>query len=81
LANIQKPYSLSTRSKGYADEQLLALPSGLRGQAGERLLDGHSLKDIAGMTINDILGLKIESIGKKRAELCYNHFNRRTDNA
>ena len=79
-ALYQKSYSLSAKSKGYADDRLLALPSGLRGQAGERLLDGHSLKDIANMTADSILNLKVEGIGKKRAELCYNHFNRRVDN-
>lgn len=79
-ALYQKPYSLSARSKGYADERLLALPSGLRGQAGERLLDSRSLRDIANMSSEDILSAKIEGIGKKRATLCYNHFNRRSNN-
>lgn len=72
----QKPYSLSAKSKGYADERLLALPSGLRGKAGEKLLNNHSLRDIANMTTEQILEAKVDGIGKKRAELCYNHFNR-----
>lgn len=80
-ALYQKPYSLSAKSKGYADDRLLALPSGLRGKAGEKLLDRHSLKDIASMTTESILSLKVDGIGKKRAELCYNHFNRRSNNA
>jgi len=80
-ALYQKPYSLSARSKGYADERLLALPSGLRGQAGERLLDGKSLRDIANMTAEEIIKLGVDGIGKKRATLCFEHFNRRTDNA
>lgn len=80
-ALYQKPYSLSARSKGYADERLLALPSGLRGKAGQCLLQGHSLQDIANMTAEQILSLKLEGIGKKRSELCYNHFNRRDSNA
>ena len=80
-ALYQKPYSLSAKSKGYADERLLALPSGLRGQAGERLLNGRNLREIANMSADDILKVKIDGIGKKRADLCYNHFNRRTDNA
>jgi len=80
-ALYQKPYSLSARSKGYADERLLALPSGLRGKAGMGLLNGRSLKDIASMTTEQILCEKIDGIGNKRAELCYNHFNRRTNNA
>jgi len=82
MANAsQKPYSLSARSKGYADERLLALPSGLRGQAGEKLLDSRSLRDIANMTAEQILSKKVEGIGKKRATLCFEHFNRRTNNA
>ena len=56
-------YSLSARSKGYADERLLALPSGLRGQAGERLLDNKSLRDIANMSSDEILSAKIDGIG------------------
>jgi len=77
----QKPYSLSARSKGYADERLLGLPSGLRGQTGERLLDGRSLRDIANMSADEILQARIEGIGKKRATLIEQHFTRRTDNA
>ena len=80
-ALYQKPYSLSARSKGYADERLLALPSGLRGQAGERLLDGKSLRDIANMTVEQILEAKVDGIGKKRAMLVEQHFTRRSDNA
>lgn len=76
-ALYQKPYSLSARSKGYADERLLALPSGLRGQAGARLLNSKSIRDIANMTAEQILRLKVDGIGKKRAELCYQHFNRK----
>lgn len=80
-ALYQKPYSLSAKSKGYADERLLALPSGLRGEAGEALLNSRSIRDIANMTAEQILEAKVDGIGKKRAELCYNHFNRRIDNA
>lgn len=80
-ALYQKLYSLSARSKGYADERLLALPSGLRGQAGERLLGSRSLRDIANMSASDILSAKIEGIGKKRAMLAEQHFTRRNNNA
>ena len=79
-ALYMKPYSLSARSKGYADERLLALPSGLRGKAGERLLNSRSLRDIANMSSDEILSAKVDGIGKKRANLCFEHFNRRTDN-
>lgn len=80
-ALYQKPYSLSAKSKGYADERLLALPSGLRGKAGEGLLDSRSLRDIANMTTEEILEAKVAGIGKKRATLVEQHFTRRVDNA
>jgi len=80
-ALYQKPYSLSARSKGYADERLLALPSGLRGKAGEKLLDGRSLREISNMSADNVLEAKIDGIGKKRAMLVEQHFTRRTDNA
>ena len=76
-ALYQKPYSLSAKSKGYADERLLALPSGLRGKAGEKLLDGRSLREIANMSAENILVTKIDGIGKKRAMLVEQHFTRR----
>jgi len=79
-ALYQKPYSLSAKSKGYADERLLGLPSGLRGKAGEKLLNGRSLREIANMSSDDVLKAKIEGIGKKRAMLVEQHFTRRTDN-
>ena len=80
-ALFQKPYSLSAKSKGYADERLLGLPSGLRGKAGEKLLDGKSLREIANMSAEDILSAGIDGIGKKRAMLVEQHFARRVNNA
>lgn len=80
-ALYQKPYSLSAKSKGYVDDRLLALPSGLRGKAGEKLLDGRSLREIANMQAEQILSKKIDGIGKKRAKLVEQHFARRADNA
>jgi len=73
----QKPYSLSARSKGYVDERLLALPSGLRGKAGEALLNGRSLRDIANMSTSQILSTRTEGIGEKRANLIYQHFGQK----
>jgi ERCC4-type nuclease len=78
-ALYQKPYSLSARSKGYADERVLALPSGLRGKAGEELLKGRSLREIACMSKEEILRLKIRNIGQKRADLVNKHFERNGD--
>ncbi len=79
-ALYQQPYSLSARSKGYADERLLALPSGLRGKAGEALLEGRTIKEIANMSNEEILALGVKNIGEKRAFLVESHFNRRSNN-
>jgi len=75
-ALYQKPYSLSARSKGYQDERLLALPCGLRGKAGENLLAGRSLQQIANMDTKQILSLGIDGIGMKRASLIPEHFKK-----
>jgi ERCC4-type nuclease len=80
-ALYQKPYSLSARSRGYADERLLALPSGLRGKVGELLLKDKTLREIANMTSEEILTLGVSNIGEKRARLVFEHFNRRGNNA
>ena len=60
---------------------MLGLPSGLRGKAGEKLLDGKSLREIANMSAEDILSAGIDGIGKKRAMLVEQHFARRVNNA
>ena len=80
-ALYQHPYSLSARSKGYADERLLALPSGLRGKAGEALLEGRTLLDIANMSPEQILALKINNIGEKRTNLIFEHFRKGKENS
>jgi len=80
-ALYQHPYSLSARSKGYADERLLALPSGLRGKAGELLLEGRTIREIANMTAEEVLALRIKNIGEKRAKLAFQHFNRKEEHA
>jgi ERCC4-type nuclease len=72
----QKPYSLSARSKGYSDERLLALPSGLRGASGKKLLQGRSLQQIASMTTEELT--QIEGIGAKRADTIVQHFQKVT---
>lgn len=78
-ALYQKPYSMASRSRAWADDRMLALPSGVRGATGEKLLaEFGSLKAIA---IANILGLKaVKGVGLKKAELIYRHFNRETNN-
>jgi ERCC4-type nuclease len=77
-ALYQKSYSLSARSKEFTDDRVLAFPSGVRGKSGMKVLEGRSLADIGLMEVEDFI--EIEGVGKKRAQLIYDHFNRR-DNA
>jgi len=77
-ALLQKPYSLSSKSKGYIDDRVLSLPSGTRGKTGEKVLETFgSIRAIANASSDNLL--TIEGIGKKKAELIYNHFNRDTN--
>jgi len=74
-ALYQRPYSLSARSKGYSDERLLALPSGVRGKTGEKVLETlGSLQSIANAPKEQLL--TIDGIGNKKVELIYNHFRK-----
>lgn len=74
-ALYQRPYSLSARSKGYSDERLLALPSGVRGKTGEKVLETlGSLQFIANALEEQLLA--IDGIGQRKAELIYNHFRK-----
>ena len=71
----QKPHSRSSMTRRYADDRVLALPSGTRGKIGERLLQGTSLLEIAKITIPELQAL--DNIGEKRAYDIYNRFHRR----
>jgi len=72
---FQKPYSRSSKSKGYIDDRILSLPSGTRGKTGEKVLETlGSIRAIANAPQDRLL--TIEGIGKRKAELIYNHFNR-----
>lgn len=74
----QRPYSLSARSKGYVDDRILSLPSGTRGKTGEKVLEEmKTLQTIANASVEDLIN--IDGIGKKKAELIYNHFHRGLD--
>jgi len=74
-ALYQRLYSLSARSKGYSDERLLALPSGVRGKTGKKVLETlGSLQSIANASKEQLL--TIDGIGSKKVELIYNHFRR-----
>jgi len=73
----QKPYSLSSKSKGYPDDRILALPSGVRGKSGMALLECFdTIQSIANSSQEELL--VVDGIGKKRAELIYSHFRKKT---
>jgi ERCC4-type nuclease len=77
-ALYQKDYSMSARAGKFADERILAFPSGVRGKTGENILKGHSLGEIAGMSVETLQ--KYEKVGEKKAKLIYSHFHRGENN-
>jgi len=77
-ALYQKEYSLSGKSNDWTDERVLAFPSGTRGKSAIAVLKTFgSLWAIANAEVNDFL--QCENIGKKKAELIYNHFHKGTE--
>ena len=58
----------------FVDDRILAFPSGCRGKMALKVLEGRNLKQVANMTINELVA--INGIGEKKAELIYNHFRR-----
>ena len=74
-ALYQKPYSRSSGSRKYIDDRVLAMPSGMRGKKGEKLLSMWSLRDIACMSIKTLE--EIDGLGPTLAGRVYQHFNRR----
>lgn len=74
-ALYQKPYSRSALTRKFADDRVLALPSGLRGKNGEKLLEGRSLFELASLSIPDLR--ELEGIGDKNAYKLYQWFHRR----
>jgi len=79
-ALYQKAYSLSAMTHKFADDRVLAFPSGTRGKTAQQILDdGKSLVDIGQMSIEELKAY--EKIGDKKASLIVEHFNRRNNNA
>jgi ERCC4-type nuclease len=74
-ALYQKPYSLSGKSKKYADDRVLALPSGLRGKLGQTLLESYSIAELCTMSTKQLIDL--DSIGEKRATMIVNHLHKK----
>ena len=78
-ALYQKSYSLSAMTRKFADDRVLAFPSGCRGKTAQQILDnGKSLADISQMTVEELK--QYEKIGDKKASLIVEHFQRRTNN-
>ncbi len=71
-ALYQKPYSLSAKSRKWADDRILALPAGVRGATGQRLLEYFgSLQKLYNASLEDLLA--VNGIGSKKAELIFHH--------
>jgi ERCC4-type nuclease len=63
----------------YADDRILAFPSGTRGKTAQQILDDDkSLVDIGNMSIEELKAY--DKIGDKKAQLIRTHFNRRSNN-
>ena len=76
-ALYQKEYSLSAMTNKFADDRILAFPSGCRGKTAQQILDnGKSLQDIACMGITELQ--TYDKIGAKKASLIVEHFTRRS---
>lgn len=74
-ALYQKPYSLSSMTKDYTDDRVLAFPSGCRGKTGQSVLNKlGSLKNLANVSEDRLI--QIDGIGKKKANMIFLHFNK-----
>jgi len=74
-ALYQKPTSMSARSRLFTDDRVLALPSGTRGATGLKVLKTlGSLRAVANANEEQLRA--IEGIGRKKASLIYQHFNK-----
>lgn len=74
-ALYMKPYSLSGKSNEWNDDRIIAFPSGCRGKTAMNVLQTFkSLWAVANAEVSDLV--QCENVGKKKAELIYNHFHR-----
>lgn len=72
-ANYQKPYSLSSKSRKWKDDRILAFPSGCRGMYEQAVIDEMSLAEASQMTAEEWQVYK--GIGVKKAQAIYNRFH------
>ena len=74
-ALYQKPYSLSSVTKDFTDDRVLAFPSGSRGKTGLDCIKFFgSLSDVAVASPNELE--KVDGVGEKKAWLIFNHFHK-----
>lgn len=77
-ALYQKAYSTSAMTHKFADDRVLAFPSGCRGKTAQQILDsGKSLVDIGQMGIEELK--QYDKIGDKKADLIVSHFHHRSN--
>ncbi len=78
-ALYQRPYSLSSNTKGFTDDRVLAFPSGCRGKTAMDCLEVFgSLADIGRKAEEDFR--TVRNVGEKKAQLIYNHFHKEENN-
>lgn len=76
-AIYQRPYSLSSNTKGFTDDRILAFPSGCRGKSAMDCLTFFGdLETVALASVEELD--EVEGIGLKRANLIWEHFHRVT---
>ncbi len=74
-AIYQRPYSLSSNTKGFTDDRILAFPSGCRGKTAMDCLEVFgSLAEIGKVAEEDFMSVK--NVGEKKASLIYQHFHK-----
>ena len=74
-ALYQKPYSLSSATKDFTDDRVLAFPSGCRGKTALNCIAYFSsLVDVAVAAPEELQ--KVQDVGEKKAWLIYNHFHK-----
>ena len=71
----QKSYSLSGKSRKYADDRVLALCSGLRGKIGQEVLENHSIAELCMMGTRQLE--ELPGFGAKRALSLFNHLHKK----
>lgn len=74
-AIYQRPYSLSSNTKGFTDDRILAFPSGCRGKTAMDCLEVFGSLSLIGNTPKEKFRI-VSNVGEKKASLIYEHFHR-----